>query len=39
MVSGVERSVPEIALEGVSKRYRNAAVALEGISLNVERGE
>ncbi len=32
-------TVPEIALQGVSKRYRNAAVALEGISLTVERGE
>jgi NitT/TauT family transport system ATP-binding protein len=32
-------SIPEIAFERVSKRYRNAAVALEGISLTVERGE
>jgi NitT/TauT family transport system ATP-binding protein len=32
-------SIPEIAFERVSKRYRNAAVALEGISLVVERGE
>jgi NitT/TauT family transport system ATP-binding protein len=32
-------SVPEIAFEGVSKRFRNAAVALEGISLKVERGD
>jgi NitT/TauT family transport system ATP-binding protein len=32
-------SVPEIAFEGVSKRFRNAAVALEGISLRVERGD
>jgi NitT/TauT family transport system ATP-binding protein len=32
-------TVPEIALQSVSKRYRNAAVALEGISLTVERGE
>ena len=32
-------TVPEIALQGVSKRYRNAAVALEDISLTVERGE
>jgi len=39
MVTRIEGSVPEIALEGVSKRYRNAAVALEGISLTVERGE
>jgi NitT/TauT family transport system ATP-binding protein len=39
MVSGAEKSIPEIALDGVSKRYRNGAVALEGISLSVERGE
>lgn len=39
MVSQTGGSVPEIALEGVSKRYRNAAVALDGISLRVERGE
>jgi NitT/TauT family transport system ATP-binding protein len=39
MVSGGEKSIPEIALDGVSKRYRNGAVALEGISLSVERGE
>jgi NitT/TauT family transport system ATP-binding protein len=32
-------SIPEITFEGVSKRYRNAAVALEGVSLTVERGE
>ena len=32
-------SVPEIALSGVSKRYRTGAVALEGISFDVERGE
>jgi len=39
MVMAVNRSVPEIAIEGVSKRFRNAAIALEGISLTVERGE
>jgi NitT/TauT family transport system ATP-binding protein len=39
MVSESKNPLPEIALECVSKRYRNAAVALEGISLNVERGE
>ena len=33
------RSVPEIALEGVGKRFRDGAVALDGISLSVERGE
>jgi hypothetical protein len=39
MVRHEGKAVPEIALEGVSKRYRNAAVALEDISLTVERGE
>jgi len=39
MVTQPDVVVPEIALAGVTKRYRNAAVALEGISLNVERGE
>jgi len=39
MVMAVNRSVPEIEIEGVSKRFRNAAIALEGISLTVERGE
>src|SRR3974390_2883838 len=32
-------TVPEIALHGVSKRYRGAAVALEAISLIVNQGE
>jgi NitT/TauT family transport system ATP-binding protein len=32
-------SVPEISLQGVTKRFKNAAVALEGISLDVKRGE
>jgi NitT/TauT family transport system ATP-binding protein len=31
--------LPEIALRGVVKRYRGAALALDGISLNIERGE
>ena len=31
--------LPEIALRGVVKRYRGAAVALDGISLNIEREE
>ena len=39
MVTALNMSVPEIAIEGVSKRFRNAAVALEDISLTVERGE
>jgi len=34
-----QRSDPEIELEGVTKRYRNAEVAVEGISLTVNRGE
>jgi NitT/TauT family transport system ATP-binding protein len=33
------KSVPELALEEVGKRFRDGAVALDGISLNVERGE
>jgi NitT/TauT family transport system ATP-binding protein len=37
MVTG--RSVPEIAFAGVEKRFRDGAVALSGISLEVERGE
>jgi NitT/TauT family transport system ATP-binding protein len=32
-------SIPEVAFEAVSKRFRNAAVALEGVSLTIERGE
>jgi len=32
-------SVPEISLQSVTKRFKNAAVALENISLNVSRGE
>ena len=32
-------TVPEIALDGVTKRFRDAAVALENISLTVQRGE
>jgi NitT/TauT family transport system ATP-binding protein len=35
----IQRSVPEIALDGVGKRFRDGAVALEGVSLTVERGE
>jgi NitT/TauT family transport system ATP-binding protein len=33
------KSVPEIALDGVGKRFRDGTVALDGISLSVERGE
>lgn len=39
MVTKVAGAIPEIALRNVCKRYRNAAVALENISLTVERGE
>jgi NitT/TauT family transport system ATP-binding protein len=39
MVIESKGSIPEIALQNVSKRYRNAAVAVDGISLTVERGE
>ena len=33
------RSIPEIELAAVGKRFRDGAVALDGISLTVERGE
>lgn len=39
MAVSVSQGVAEIALRGVTKRYRNASVALENISLTVERGE
>jgi len=39
MVSAGDGVIPEIELDGVSKRYRNAAVALENVSLTVRRGE
>ena len=39
MVTESKGSIPEIALEGVSKRFRNASVAVEGISLTIDRGE
>jgi NitT/TauT family transport system ATP-binding protein len=39
MVSASGRAVPEIVLDGVTKRFRNAAVALQNISLTIERGE
>jgi NitT/TauT family transport system ATP-binding protein len=39
MVTESKGFVPEIALEGVSKRFRNAAVAVKGVSLTVDRGE
>jgi NitT/TauT family transport system ATP-binding protein len=39
MVSESTSAVPEIIVEGVTKRFRGAAVALQDISLTVERGE
>ena len=39
MVSSPSPAVPEIDLQSVSKRFRNAAVALEDISLTIQRGE
>jgi NitT/TauT family transport system ATP-binding protein len=39
MVTAASTGIPEIALQGVAKRYRNAAIALQGIFLTVERGE
>lgn len=39
MVIRNDGSIPEIALEGVGKRFRGAAVALQSVSLDIERGE
>jgi NitT/TauT family transport system ATP-binding protein len=39
MVTAAGTAIPEIALRGVGKRYRGAAVALDNISLTIERGE
>ncbi|HEX7730501.1 MAG TPA: ABC transporter ATP-binding protein [Terracidiphilus sp.] len=39
MVARPDGSIPEIALDNVGKRFRDGAVALEDISLSVERGE
>jgi NitT/TauT family transport system ATP-binding protein len=39
MALSLSQGVAEIALRGVTKRYRNAAVALESISLTIEKGE
>lgn len=39
MVSPASVAVPEIAIDGVTKRFRSAAVALQNVSLTVERGE
>ena len=39
MVSENQSQLPEIVLDGVGKRFRNGAVALENVSLTVDRGE
>jgi NitT/TauT family transport system ATP-binding protein len=39
MVGEHTQAVPEIALQAVTKRFRNEAVALQDISLTVQRGE
>jgi NitT/TauT family transport system ATP-binding protein len=39
MVKLASEAVPEIALHGITKRFKNASIALEDISLIVERGE
>ena len=39
MVNGIESAIPELVLLGVSKRFRSGVVALEDISLSVNRGE
>lgn len=39
MVMSTAGAIPEIALRGVSKRYRSAAMVLENITIAVERGE
>ena len=39
MVARADGSIPEIALDRVAKRFRGGAVALEDISLTIERGE
>lgn len=39
MVTETKETIPEIALEGVTKRFRGAAVAVQNISMTVERGE
>jgi NitT/TauT family transport system ATP-binding protein len=39
MVEATNNPVPEIALDGVTKRFRKGAVAVQNISLTVDRGE
>jgi NitT/TauT family transport system ATP-binding protein len=39
MVANLNSSVPEIALNGVTKCFRKGAIAVQNISLTIERGE
>ncbi|HUX45538.1 MAG TPA: ABC transporter ATP-binding protein [Terracidiphilus sp.] len=39
MVNRIEGAVPEVALQGVGKKFRRGAAVLKDISLSVERGE
>ncbi len=39
MVTHESGPLPEIAMQGVTKQFKKAAVALQDISLNVQRGE
>ena len=39
MVSIEKSSVAEVAIDGVSKQFRDGALALRNISMQVEQGE
>ena len=39
MVGAAESTIPEVALRGAGKRFRGAAIALQDISLTIDRGE
>ena len=39
MVDNCARDTPEIAVEGLAKRYRNGTIALQDLSFTVQRGE
>jgi NitT/TauT family transport system ATP-binding protein len=39
MVTENKGAIPEIMLQGVTKRFRNAAIAVQNISIAIERGE
>jgi len=39
MVTETKNVIPEISIERVTKRFKNAAVALEDVTLKVDRGE